>query len=80
MRLSDLTPKQLRALALASGTSYDTLRHVASGRRGMSAEKAIVTEKAARRLRIDIRREDLAAACAGCEYAKQCGRKKEGET
>jgi len=71
MRLIDLTREQLERLAAAVGTSYDTMRHYARGRRGVSAAKAIVIEKAAKRMRLDVQREDLCAACSGCELARK---------
>ena len=51
-----------------TGISYDMLRHYASGRRGMKSLTAIKIERGARKLRIDLRREDLNDGCAQCEF------------
>lgn len=72
MNLRILTPTQLKRLAALAKTSYDSLRHVASGRRGASAEMAIRIERAAKRMRLDVRREELNSGCRGCEFAKKC--------
>lgn len=72
MKLSELTPAQLKRLAALAKTSYDSLRHVTAGRRGASSEMAIRIERAARRMKLDLRREDLNAGCAGCEFARKC--------
>ncbi len=74
-----LTAEQLRQLSAKSGISYDMLRHYASGRRGTKSLTAIKIERAARRLRLDIRREDLNNGCAQCEFARAC-RKTAGPT
>lgn len=74
-----LTAEQLRQLSAKSGISYDMLRHYASGRRGTKSLTAIKIERAARRLRLDIRREDLNNGCAQCEFARAC-RKSAGPT
>ncbi len=74
-----LTAEQLRQLSAKSGISYDMLRHYASGRRGTKSLTAIKIERAARRLRLDIRREDLNNGCAQCEFARAC-RKNAGPT
>ena len=72
MKLDALTPVQLKRLAPLAKTSYAHLRHVAAGRRGVSSEMAIRVERAAKRMKLDLRREDLNAGCAGCEFAKKC--------
>lgn len=72
MKLIDLTPKQLKRLAALAKTSYDSLRHAATGRRGLSAHAAVRLEHAGRRMKIDLRREDMNAGCKGCEFAKAC--------
>lgn len=72
MTLSGLTPDQLRRLATLAQCSPASLRHVAAGRRSMSAEMAIRVERAAKRMRLDLRREDMNSGCAGCEFAKKC--------
>lgn len=74
-----LTAEQLRQLSAKSGISYDMLRHYASGRRGMKSLTAIKIERGARKLRIDLRREDLNDGCAQCEFARAC-RKSAGPT
>ena len=74
-----LTAEQLRQLSAKSGISYDMLRHYARGRRGIKSLTAIKIERAARRLRLDIRREDLNNGCAQCEFARAC-RKNAGPT
>lgn len=78
MTLSDCTPDQLRRVAAlvsaATGrpTTYSSLRHAAKGRRGVSADMALAIETAAAQIGLDIRRETLASACAGCEFARSC--------
>jgi hypothetical protein len=78
-KITDLTADVLRKLSTLSGISYDMLRHYASGRRGTKSLTAIKIERAARRLRLDIRREDLNNGCAQCEFARAC-RKTAGPT
>lgn len=72
MKLSQLTPTQVTRLARLLGTTVNALRHAVKGRRGVSAERAIAIERAAKRMGLDIRREGLSAACQGCEFAKAC--------
>ena len=78
MTLSDCSPDQLRRVAAlvsaAPGrpTTYSSLRHAAKGRRGVSADMALAIETAAAQIGLDIRRETLASACAGCEFARRC--------
>ena len=72
IKITDLTANVLRKLSALSGISYDMLRHYASGRRGVKSLTAIRIERAARRLRLDIRREDLNNGCAQCEFARAC--------
>lgn len=72
MNLIDLTPIQLRRLAKLAKTSYDTLRHAATGRRGVSSQAAIRIERAGHRMGLDLRREQMSAGCAKCEFAKAC--------
>lgn len=71
-KITDLTADVLRKLSALSGISYDMLRHYARGRRGIKSLTAIKIEKAARKLRLDIRREDLNTGCAQCEFARVC--------
>lgn len=72
MKLPELTPDQLRRLAALAECSPASLRHVAAGRRSMSAEMAIRVERAGKRMRLDLRREDLNSGCGVCEFAKKC--------
>ena len=74
MKLQDLTPGQLRILAALADCSAENLRHVISGRRGLSAQMAIRIEKAAKKLRprVELRREDMNVGCASCEFARTC--------
>lgn len=74
-----LTAEQLHKLSALTGISYDMLRHYARGRRGIKSLTAIRIERGARRLRLDIRREDLNSGCAQCEFARVC-RKSAGPT
>ena len=78
-KLIDLPASVLHKLSALTGISYDMLRHYASGRRGMKSLTAIKIERGARRLRIDLRREDLNDGCAQCEFARAC-RKSAGPT
>jgi hypothetical protein len=72
MNLIDLTPLQRRRLAALAGCSEGALRHASAGRRGISSQMAIRLERAARRMGLVLRREDMNAGCKGCEFAKQC--------
>lgn len=75
MNLRDLTPRQIRQLALAVGsTTEGTMRGIASGHRRVSSKRAIEIEAAARKLGWDIRRESLNSGCASCDFAKACRR------
>ncbi len=71
-KLIDLPASVLHKLSALTGISYDMLRHYASGRRGIKSLTAIKIERGARRLRLDIRREDLNNGCAQCEFARAC--------
>lgn len=70
MKLSDMTPKQRAALAELVPTSPDVLRHIASGARQPSASMASAIERAAKKLKVTVRREDLCDACGRCELAR----------
>lgn len=74
MKFADTTPEQIRRIAaLMGGTStYNSLRHIAAGRVGASAEMAVAIERAAARIGLDIPRESLSPACKGCDFAKAC--------
>ena len=72
LKLSDLTTAALHKVSALSGISYDMLRHYASGRRGVKSLTAIRIERSARKLRLDLRREDLNDGCAQCEFARAC--------
>lgn len=78
-KLIDLPASVLHRLSALTGISYDMLRHYARGRRGIKSLTAIRIERGARRLRIDLRREDLNDGCAQCEFARAC-RKSAGPT
>lgn len=78
-KLIDLPASVLHKLSALTGISYDMLRHYARGRRGIKSLTAIRIERGARRLRIDLRREDLNDGCAQCEFARAC-RKSAGPT
>ena len=78
-KLIDLPASVLHKLSALTGISYDMLRHYASGRRGMKSLTAIKIERGARKLRLDLRREDLNDGCAQCEFARAC-RKSAGPT
>lgn len=78
-KITNLPVGVLHKLSAITGISYDMLRHYASGRRGMKSLTAIKIERGARRLRIDLRREDLNDGCAQCEFARAC-RKSAGPT
>ncbi len=70
--LRDLTAEQLKKLAPLAKTTYGTLRQVAAGRRSLSASMAIDVERAAKRIGINLPREQHASACAKCEFARAC--------
>lgn len=74
MKFQDTTAEQRRAIAKAMGgrATENSLRHVAKGRRGVSAEMAVAIERAAGAVGLDIRRESLSPTCAGCEFARTC--------
>lgn len=78
-KITDLSANVLHKLSTLTGISYDMLRHYARGRRGIKSLTAIRIERGARRLRLDIRREDLNSGCAQCEFARAC-RKSAGPT
>lgn len=68
--LKSLTTDQRRAVADSAGVLDDSLRLVQHGHRNMSAKQAIRIERAAKKVGVDLRREDLCAACGGCEFAR----------
>lgn len=76
MKLDQLTPDQRQALADVTDTNADSIRHLGKSRRGASAVHAIKLEKGAKKIGIELRREDMCVGCAGCEFAKQARRKK----
>lgn len=78
-KLIDLPASVLHKLSALTGISYDMLRHYARGRRGIKSLTAIRIERGARKLRLDLRREDLNDGCAQCEFARAC-RKSAGPT
>lgn len=71
MKLKDLTPTQRRDIGAGAGISVDFLRHMAKGRRTVSALLAQRIERAAGALGLRLRREDMCAACRKCDLAKQ---------
>src|SRR5574341_1240374 len=70
-KLSDLSTAQLEELADRADTSLKMLQHYASGRRRVSAARAGELERAAKRMKLELRCEDVCAACKGCELAKK---------
>lgn len=76
MKIHKLTSQQIRDLAPLVPTSEDVLRHIVSGRRGVTAARAIAIERAAGKLGLDIRRESLNEGCKRCEFARTCRSKK----
>lgn len=71
MNLQDLTPDQLADLAERVDSSLKTLQHYASGRRQPSAARAIELERAAKKMKLDLKRESMCDACRGCDLAKK---------
>jgi DNA-binding transcriptional regulator YdaS (Cro superfamily) len=74
MKLSDITVAQRKRIAALAKTSDGALRHIQAGRRQASADMAIAVERAAKRVGLEIKREDLCAACGGCELARKARR------
>lgn len=74
MKVSQLTPEQIREMAPLVPTSEATLRQVAHGQRGVTAIKAIAIERAAAKIGLDIRRESMNDGCGACEFARTCRR------
>lgn len=72
MKISELTPEQIREMAPLVPTSEGSLRQVVTAHRGVSAERAIAVERAAAKIGLTIRRESLNTGCASCEFAKAC--------
>lgn len=60
--LHAVTPDEARAVAKAAGTSVPHLRHIAAGRRGVSADLAQRLAHAAP----ELYQRELCAACAHC--------------
>lgn len=62
------SPDQARALATASGTSVPHLRHIAAGRRGVSADLAQKLAHASTHIGDDLELDQraLCGACARC--------------
>lgn len=63
--LKDVAPEVARIAAIKAGTSVPHLRHVAAGRRNLSADLA---QRLAHATGMDQR--DLCEACGRCELAK----------
>lgn len=71
------TTAQQEQLARLASTSRKAIYNIAEGVRGVSAAKAIVFEKAIRRVAgwrylPEVTRGDLCEACRTCEYARRC--------
>jgi DNA-binding transcriptional regulator YdaS (Cro superfamily) len=75
MKLTELNPKQRAQLAKLVPTSADVLRHIATGARQPSAAMASAIERAAKKMKLDIQRETLCAACGLCELARAARKK-----
>jgi hypothetical protein len=68
--LADLTPDQLRAVAVKIPTSVRYLQHIVAGRRTPSVDMAVAIENATRGA---VPRESFASLpCARCKYLKSC--------
>lgn len=72
MKLTDLTPDQLKRLAAEAGTSLKYLQHIVASRRSASVRMAARLEAAGRRLKLPLGRETLNADCKACPYLKAC--------
>ncbi len=77
--LHALDGEQQERFAAAAGTTVGAIRHMVTGRRGVSAGMAIALEKSAKRLGAGrkyplLLRTDLSLACKHCEYAKACAK------
>lgn len=70
--LHDLNTDERNAIADQADISRVVMRHYATSVVSPSAARAVIIEHAARSVGYDIRREDLAAGCATCEFAKRC--------
>lgn len=76
--MSAATPDEKDRLAALAKTSRGQLYQLAGGHRYCSAQSARLIELAAAKLRAKnpnlppLLRTDLCAACAACEFAKQC--------
>jgi hypothetical protein len=71
--LKAATPDQAREVAKIADTSVAHLRHVAAGRRGMTAEMAQRLAHASRELHIRalyLDQRELCAACGNCPLAR----------
>jgi DNA-binding transcriptional regulator YdaS (Cro superfamily) len=71
------TTEQQEQLAKLAKSSRRTLYQLSAGTRSASAEKAVVIERAASRVKGAaalpvLRRGDLCKACGQCEYARRC--------
>lgn len=74
------TPAERKALAAGAKTRLNYLQQliVRGSKRKLSADLAIKVEASAARLAKrnpklpELRREDLASACRGCEFARRC--------
>lgn len=70
--LRTATPDQARELAKAADTSVAHLRHIAAGRRGMTAEMAqrlVHGSKSLHTRSLYLDQQELCEACAACPIA-----------
>jgi len=67
--LKTATPAQARALAEAAETSVPHLRHIAAGRRSMSADMAQRVAHASNAYGPRLNQTDLCEACGRCPLA-----------
>lgn len=71
MKLKDVTVAQRHQIADTAGIDREVLRHLQAGRRPIGPAVAARIEKAAKRVKLDIRRESMCEACKGCDLAKK---------
>lgn len=72
MKITELTPEQVRMIAPLIPSTAGALRHIVAGRRAPSAQMAIQIEVAAKRVGIDLFREEMAEGCQMCGFARTC--------
>ena len=69
-KLSQLKPTEREQIAELVPMDPGSVRNISAGRRKASALTAILIERAARKLGLDIRRESMCEGCRKCEFAK----------